>query len=196
MFRLPIVLLCLLLSTSLCRGQMKDSDRLGIAIEYFQSGKYQEARNILLELDKSYTLNPRFRAYLGVCCFYEWDFAKAAEILDEVIPLLASLSPQEKSVYNYAAAESHFTLQHYREALPYFIQTMSLCHPNERGESYFKLAFCHLSEGDYVNAYVCLQQSLSYYEQYLDTPAHQSRIRQIETMLVGAEAQIKRIVNE
>ncbi len=195
MSRLRMILLCLLV-VPLCHAQMKDSERLGIAIEYFQSGKYQEARNILLELDKSYTLNPRFRAYLGVCCFYEWDFTKAVEVLDSVIPQLTTLSPQERSVYAYAAAESHFVLAHYGEAIPYFVQVLSLCHPDERGEAYFKLAFCHLSEEDYVRAYGCLEQSLSYYERYQCTPEHQGRMVQIRNMLLGAEARVKRLIRE
>ena len=51
---------------------MPDKEQLTIALEYFSSGKYIEARNILTRLDKRYKLNPRFKAYIGLCFYYTW----------------------------------------------------------------------------------------------------------------------------
>ena len=50
-----------------------DSELLGKAIEYFQSGKFHEALLLFDKLDNRYKLNPRFRAFLAVCYYYDWD---------------------------------------------------------------------------------------------------------------------------
>ncbi|MBR4240577.1 MAG: hypothetical protein IKQ03_14415, partial [Prevotella sp.] len=47
------------------RTPANDSEMLGKAIEYFQSGKFHEALLLFANLDKRYKLNPRFRAFLA-----------------------------------------------------------------------------------------------------------------------------------
>ena len=42
---------------------------LGVAIDYFQSGKYHEALLYFARLDSLYRLNPRFRAYTALCYY-------------------------------------------------------------------------------------------------------------------------------
>lgn len=60
--------------------QAKDAEQLGKALEYFASQKYHECLLILQGLDKQYRLNPRYKAYLGVCYYYEWDYENAVNI--------------------------------------------------------------------------------------------------------------------
>lgn len=81
-------------------AQQADKEQLGRAIEYFQTAKYHECMLILARLDSVYTINPRFRAFLGVCYYYEGQYAKAAEYLEATIPQLKAFSPQEVGLYN------------------------------------------------------------------------------------------------
>ena len=104
-----------------------DTEKLGMALEYFASGKYHEALLLFQRLDKAYKLNARFRAYIGLCYYHEWEYDKACQYLDELIPQLSALAPHERSVYYYAAAESHFNLQQYEAAIPYYEQVLSRC---------------------------------------------------------------------
>ena len=55
-------------------NKQKDAELLGKALEYFASQKYHECLLILQGLDKQYRLNPRYKAYLGVCYYYDWDY--------------------------------------------------------------------------------------------------------------------------
>ena len=111
MSRRFIVLLIAIVGFSLCLAAQKrheDTEKLGMALEYFSSGKYHEALLLFQKLDKNYKLNARFRAYIGVCYYHEWDYKKAVEYLDETIPQLEALAPHERNVYYYADAESQF----------------------------------------------------------------------------------------
>ena len=56
---------------SLVFAQRNDeaTERLGKALEYFTSQKYHECLMIMQDLEKQYLLNPRYKAYLGVCYF-------------------------------------------------------------------------------------------------------------------------------
>ena len=131
--RAALVAAVLLLSAAApARAQTADSEQLGRAIDYFQSGKYHEARLILQRLDGRYRLNPRFRAYLGVCHYYAWAYAEAAACLDSVIPRLSAFAPQERSFYCYADAYDRegfiymyredwiAALDHFQNALVYY----------------------------------------------------------------------------
>ncbi len=66
-------------------SEISDKDRLGMALEYFQSGKYHEAILLFGKLDKGYRLNPRFKAYMGVCYFYETDYPNACKCFNEAM---------------------------------------------------------------------------------------------------------------
>ena len=46
--------------------QSEGSERLGMALEYFQTGKYHEALIIFQKIGKQYKINTRFRAYIGL----------------------------------------------------------------------------------------------------------------------------------
>ena len=105
---------------SLSAQKSKDSEDLGKALDYFTSQKYHEALLIFQRLDKAYQLNPRFKAYIGLCYFNEWDYEMAAKYLDNAIPRLDAFAPHERSVYYYTAGESHFNMKQYEKAIPLY----------------------------------------------------------------------------
>ena len=113
-----------------------DAEQLAKAIDYFTSKKYHECLLILQPLNKRYRLNPRYKAYLGVCYYYEWEYEQAIQLLDEAIPQLAGFAPQERSLYCWMDGESHFLLQRYKEAIPLYEQMLPICHDNERPDAY------------------------------------------------------------
>lgn len=172
-----------------CRAQTSDSDRLGMALEYFQSGKYHECLLLLQRLDSQYKLNPRFKAYLGVCYYYEWNYSKAAEYLDGALPKLEAFSPQERSFYYFADAESHFILSEYDKALPLYKQMLNLCHDNEKADAYFRIGFIYISKSQWIPALDNLQSALVFYGKY--NPDKTARIAQVRNMIVGCSAKIE-----
>ncbi|MBQ2523387.1 MAG: hypothetical protein II541_04205, partial [Prevotella sp.] len=99
-----ILLLVFALFLTLCSlcPTSADTEMLGKALDYFQGGKFHESLLLFEKLDKKYKLNPRFRAYMGVCYYYDWDYEKACEYLDSMIPQMAPFAPHERSVYYYS----------------------------------------------------------------------------------------------
>ncbi|MBM6993248.1 MAG: hypothetical protein I3J02_08295 [Prevotella sp.] len=170
------------------QAQSSDSERLGMALEYFQGGKYHESLLILQKLDRKYRLNPRFRAYMGVCYYYEWDYANATACLDSVIPQLTAFSPQERSFYYFADAESHFNLHQYAQALPLYEQMLTLCRDNEKPDAYYRIAFIYVSREEWIPALDHFQSALVYYQRY--RPDETARITQIRNMINGCCAKI------
>ena len=139
-----LVFLCLpVLSVS---AQTSDPDpvQLDKAVTYFNSGKYHEALLIFQQLDKRYKLNDRFRAYIGLCYYNEWEYKNATNYLDEVASRLVVLAPHERSVYYFANAESHFQLQEYKVAIPFYEQALTVCYDSEKGEIYYRLGLCYM----------------------------------------------------
>ena len=138
------ILLAATLSLPFMAQPSDDSERLGMAIEYFQSGKYHEALLLFEQLDKAYTLNPRYHGYMGVCYYYEWEYEEACKYLDEAMPQLEVFAPHERSVYYYVAGESHFQLKQYAAAIPYFEKALTVCFENEKGDIHYRLGMCHM----------------------------------------------------
>ncbi|MBQ7422639.1 MAG: tetratricopeptide repeat protein [Prevotella sp.] len=167
-----------------------DTEQLGRALEYFTSGKYHEALLIFQRLDKEYKLNARFRAYIGLCYYYEWDFKEACQYLDELIPQLNRLAPHERSVYYYANAESHFNLQQYEKAIPYYEQTLTVCYEREKGDALYKLGFCYMFAEKWENARDYFVSSEQYYLQHRNTPDLEARLTQIANMIKGCDKHI------
>lgn len=167
--------------------KLDDADKLGMALEYFSSGKYHECLLLLQQLDKHYRLNPRYRAYLGVCYYYEWNFEQASKVLDEVMPRLSAFAPHERSFYYWADAESHFNLREYQQAIPLYLDMLTLCHDNEKPDAQCRLGFCYMFAGDYVSARTFYRQALDGYLRYRNTPDEQPRIAQIRHMLRGID---------
>lgn len=175
-----------------------DAEQLAKAIDYFTSQKYHECLLILQPLNKRYRLNPRYKAYLGVCYYYEWEYEQAIQLLDEAIPQLAGFAPQERSLYCWMDGESHFLLQRYKEAIPLYEQMLPICHDNERPDAYYRLGFCHLYKAkelekgqreemlqEMKRAKECFEQSLAGYLEYRNTSDMKARIAQIRNMING-----------
>ncbi len=164
-----------------------DARLLDKALTYFASEKYHEALLIFEELDGKYRLNPRYRAYLGVCYYYEWNYEKAIAYLDKAIPHLENFSPFERSFYYWANAESHFLSGRYKEAVPLYGTMLTLCHENEKPDAYYRIGFCHMFAEDWQAALRNFQLSLDYYTKYRNTPETQARIQQIRNMINGCK---------
>lgn len=127
------------------KGDRKeDAEQLARALDYFASEKFHECLVLLQPLNRRYKLNPRYRAYLAVCLYYEWEYAEAIRLFDEVIPLLQGVAPHELSLYYWMDAESYFALQQYDRALPLYEKMLPLCRDNEKPDAYYRLGFCHL----------------------------------------------------
>lgn len=127
------------------KGDRKeDAEQLARALDYFASEKFHECLVLLQPLNRRYKLNPRYRAYLAVCLYYEWEYAEAIRLFDEVIPLLQGVAPHELSLYYWMDAESNFALQQYARALPLYEKMLPICWENEKPDAYYRLGFCHL----------------------------------------------------
>lgn len=176
------------------KGDRKaDAEQLARALDYFSSEKFHECLVLLQPLNRRYKLNPRYRAYLAVCLYYEWEYDEAVKLFDEVIPLLQGVAPHELSLYYWMDAESYFALQQYDRALPLYGKMLPLCRDNEKPDAYYRLGFCHLfaaesseaSNAERKKAKECFELSLEGYLKYRNTPNEQARIAQIRHMLGG-----------
>lgn len=171
--------------------EKKDAtEQLGKALEYFTSQKYHECLMIMQELDKQYRLNPRYKAYLGVCYYYEWDYKHATQYLSEALPQLTNFSPHERSFYYWANAESLFDLQKYTEAIPSYEAMLPLCYDNERPDAYYRLGFCYLFIEDWNGAWNYLLKAQDAYRLYRNTVDVKARTTQIDHMLEGLKPKV------
>lgn len=185
------LVLCLLPQIPLQAQAGSDREQLGKAMEYFQTGKYHEALLLFAKLERNHKLSPRLQAYIGLCHFYEQDYKNAADRLDAVLPELNALSPQEQSIYNFQAAESHFYLEEYAKAIPYYEICAKLCHDSERADVFFHLGFCHLQLGTTAEALNIFRQSLDNYRQYGVVQEKKSRLIQLEKIIKGLENEVR-----
>ena len=174
------------------RQKSEDAEQLGRAMEYFASGKYHEALLLFQKLDDEYELNPRFKAYLGVCHYYEWNYEQATAYLDSVINKLDVYAPHERSFYYFADAESHFNLGHYRKCIPLYEKQLQVCYDNEKGDSFYRIGFSYMFLEEWENALDNFRSALSYYQRYCNTPDLKARITQIRKMLPGIEEEVKK----
>ena len=191
------------------KGDRKaDAEQLARALDYFSYEKFHECLVLLQPLNRRYKLNPRYRAYLAVCLYYEWEYAEAVRLFDEVLPQLQGLAPHELSLYYWMDAESYFALQQYDRALPLYEKMLPLCRDNEKPDAYYRMGFCHLfaaeasgasssekasgssessgsSAEERKKAKECFELSLEGYLKYRNTPNEKARIAQIRHMLGG-----------
>lgn len=165
--------------------QSADADKLGMALEYFQAGKYHESLMLFQRLDKQYKLNPRFRAYIGLCYYYEWDYKKAVQYFDKVLPELKGLSPHELSVYYYAAAESYFQMQKYDKAMAYYELDLKVCYDRDKGDVYYRVGLCYMFGQEWQKAYDSYSLAEKYYNEYHSSVNLESRLAQIANMKNG-----------
>ena len=162
-----------------------DAEQLARALDYFASEKFHECLVLLQPLNRRYKLNPRYRAYLAVCLYYEWEYAEAIRLFDEVLPQLQGLAPHELSLYYWMDAESYFALQQYDRALPLYEKMLPLCRDNEKPDAYYRMGFCHLFAEERKKAKECFELSLEGYLKYRNTPNEKARIAQIRHMIGG-----------
>ena len=167
-----------------CQGQTTARERLGMAIDYFQSGKYHESLLIFEKLDKEYELDIRYKAYIGVCLYYEHDYKKACQYLDPLIDTLSVYAPHEQAVYYNVAAESHFLLSQYEDAIPAYERFINVCFDNEKGHAFYRLAFCYMNTADKEAAIEMLLSAQAYYEKH-PTKDSTQRLAQIKRMIKG-----------
>ena len=163
----------------------EDAEQLARALDYFASEKFHECLVLLQPLNRRYKLNPRYRAYLAVCLYYEWEYAEAIRLFDEVLPQLQGLAPHELSLYYWMDAESYFALQQYDRALPLYGKMLPLCRDNEKPDAYYRMGFCHLFAEERKKAKECFELSLEGYLKYRNTPKEKARIAQIRHMIGG-----------
>jgi tetratricopeptide (TPR) repeat protein len=188
-----LVLLAFLAFSMGVKGQNPDSEELGKALEYFTSAKYHEALLIFQKLDKRYKLNDRFKAYIGLCYYHEWDYKNATKYLDAAIVKLDGLAPHERSVYYFHAAESHFNLKEYHDAIPYYERTLTVCYDNERADCLYRLGFCYMFLKDWYKACDNFKFAEDNYRQYNHQGDIKARLAQISNMIRGCQAEIDKI---
>jgi len=177
------------------KAKNPDSKTLGKALDYFTGGKYHEALMLLINIDKKYKLNPRFKAYMGICYYHEWEYKKACKYLDEAMPHLDVYAPHERNIYYNTAAESHFMLEEYGKAVPLYERQLSVCHENEKGDVFYRLGFCHMFMENWQNAADYFRSAASYYGKF-KVAERASRAIQAEKMMKGCEEKAKGIEAE
>ena len=91
--RLCCILAFLCLSILSVSAQTTDPDPvlLDKGCGIFQLGEVSRGIAYFQQLDKRYKLNDRFRAYIGLCYYNEWEYKSATKYLDEVTPRLTML---------------------------------------------------------------------------------------------------------
>ena len=165
-----------------------DKDRLGMALEYFQSRKYHEALLLFEKLNKNYKLNPRFKAYMGVCYFYDNDYQNARKCFNEAIPQLKPLAPHERSVYYYMAAQSCYMTEMYDEAIPLYEQTINVCYDNEKGDALFGIASCYDKMDSTDTAYDFYHSAKLYYTRFNNMTNRKNNIAKIDSVIYEHES--------
>lgn len=188
--RLLLILLCFVSVSAFSQGKKADTEALGRALEYFQSQKYHEALLIFQRLDQSYKLNARYKAYIGLCYYYDWDYKKATEYFDTFLPKLSMLAPEERALYYYADGESHFQLGHYDQAIVLFQSALTLCHDRDKGDSWFRIGFCHYFLQQPALAQGCFHVAEYYYATFRNSPDLQARRQQMAHMMRGLRPEI------
>lgn len=188
--RLLLILLCFVSVSVFPQGKKADTEALGRALEYFQSQKYHEALLIFQRLDQSYKLNARYKAYIGLCYYYDWDYKKATEYFDTFLPKLDMLAPEERALYYYADGESHFQLSHYDQAIVLFQSALALCHDRDKGDSWFRIGFCYYFLQQPALAQGCFLVAEYYYATFRNSPDLQARRQQMAHMMRGLRPEI------
>ena len=175
----------LTLSTlSSVNAQVRESEKLGKAIEYFGGQKYHEALILFEGLAKKYRLNPRVYAYMGVCYFKEQDYRHASEMLDSIIPHLEPFPPHERGVCYYSCAESHFLLGEYPTALSYYEMSLPVANVHEKGDIYYRMGCCGMMmESDSIQIENFRQAKIWFEKADMSIPETRARRKQTEVML-------------
>ena len=185
MFRTTTIALAFLTLGIAAKPQLDSREQLSRAIDYFQSGKYHEALLLFNTLSKNHTLNYRFRAYIGVCNFYDRNYEQTIAAFDSIMPQLDKFAPHEQSIYYYSAAESNYQLKHYKKSLHLFEHQLLLCFDNEKGDALLRIGLCHRQLGNIPAAQEYLTQAVAYYRRFND-----------QYKLIQVEREMKRLNGE
>lgn len=178
-------------SCSKNKDTIPDTRKLEIAIDYFTGEKYHEALMAFMKLDRRYNLNPRFKAYIGLCYYHECDYARASKFLDEAIPSLGIYSPAERSRYYDAAAESHFILNEYTKAIPVYEMLLLTCRRGEKADVLYRLGFCYMFTEQWTNAAEYFRSAMAYYNTFHGSNSN-ARLAQLDNMIKGCESKNKK----
>lgn len=184
-----IAISCMIYISAATFAQQSDKEQLERAIEYFQASKYHESMLILKQLDNKYDLNPRFKAFLGVCYYYENEYAKAANLLQTTIPKLTAFSPQEQGIYNWVCGESLFLLHQWQEAIGYYEASTLVRNINEKADAFYRIGFCYINLNDQKEAKDYLESALIYYENARN-PKDYARITQLHNMIAAMKSNL------
>ncbi|MDD6553373.1 MAG: hypothetical protein PUF37_07305 [Prevotellaceae bacterium] len=177
----------LIILSAVAAAPTDDAKDLGKALEYFTAGKYHECLLILSRLDKHYHLNPRYRAYLATCYYYDWDYKNAVKVFEEAAPSFTNLAPHERSFYYWAWAESLFALQRWQEAIPKYEAMLPVCYDSEQAEAYYRLGYCHLMLKGWDKAHECFLLAQQGYERHTELKNRKARLAQLRNMIRGCE---------
>lgn len=175
-------------------AQTSDTELLGRALDYFASEKYHEALLLFQQLDQRHRLNARFKTYIGLCYYHDWDYKSCVKYLDAVEEQLAPLDPHEQNVYCYAAAESYFQLQDYEKALPRYERCLTLCYPRERGDIYYRIGLCHMMAERWVQAIDAYTAANHYLGALRNADDVRARRAQTQNMIKGCQEQVRNAV--
>lgn len=172
---------------AVAQTKKQDTELLGKAVDYYNGGKYHESILAFEKLQKRYSLNPRFQAYLGICYFKERQYKEAAENLRECIPQLEAYAPKERAVYIYSCAESLFHLGYYDESMEYYRQAMPFVEGNDKADVLFHTAFAYYLKEQVEDAYPIFLEAHELYKQHTHAgdELHEARLQQTENMLKG-----------
>lgn len=187
------IIIAILLLLPLRVSAQTDSEMLGRALDYVAGEKWHEALVIFDRLDARYRLNARYRAYMGLCLYHEWDYRRAATVLGESLPQLGGLAPHERSVYLYAAAESHFQLAAYDSARVYFEADLRLCYDNERGDVLYRIGLCHMQQEHWAAADSAYDEADRWLAAHRTGPDVAARRAQIAHMRRGCQDRLDTI---
>lgn len=181
-----------ILATATAMAQGDDRESLGRAIDYFQGGKYHESLLIFQRLDKQYRLNPRYKAYIGLCYFKEFDYENASDYIDKAMDDISVFAPAERTAYYFADAESHFFLQEWRQAMNAYEKMLTVCHDNEKADALYRLGLCHMQNADWAVADEYFESAAAYYERFGATEEKKPRMAQIRNMQKGIREKLKK----
>ena len=179
----------LLLTISLTTAAQTDNShiRLEKAKEYFLAEKYHESLIEFQKLDEEYNLSTHYYAYMALCYYKENEYEKACAYYGKAVKYLEACAPNEKSLYYYTLADSHFKLSEYTEAKNCFEKVLDVCHDREKADVYYHIGFCQFFTGENEGAMHSFRMSLKYYREYLHETGTQARISQLEKMIGGLD---------
>ena len=100
------------------------------------------------------------------------------------------LAPHERSVYYFANAESHFQLQEYKLAIPFYEQALTVCYDNEKGEIYYRLGLCYMFGSEWEKARDAYAHCEEFFRKYRSIPDVEARLTQAINMRKGCQAKI------